>query len=99
WLWRLDEHWENPGRFEDPTVTERPSEYFVRQGFVSIECDEEPARHAVDGRTGACFVFSTDYPHYDTKYPEATAHFLKLPLAEEHKRRILWDNCARLYGF
>src|SRR3989442_1096887 len=99
WLWRLDEHWENPGRYEDPTITERPSEYFARQGFVSIECDEEPARHAVEGRAADCFVFSTDYPHYDTKYPEATAHFLKLPLGEESKRKILWDNCARLYGF
>jgi hypothetical protein len=35
--------------------------------------------------------------HHDTKYPEATAHFLKLPLSEEAKRKILWDNCARLY--
>jgi hypothetical protein len=23
---------------------------------------------------------------------------LKLPLADEDKRKILWDNCARLYG-
>jgi len=32
------------------------------------------------------------------QYPAATAHFLKLPLSEETKRKILWDNCARLYG-
>ncbi len=44
-------------------------------------------------------VFSTDYPHYDTKYPEATAHFLELGLDDPSKRKILWDNCARLYGF
>ncbi len=99
WLWRLDEHWENPGRYEHPAVAERPSEYFFRQGFVAIECDEHPAGPAIEICGAECFVFSTDYPHYDTKYPEATAHFLKLPLAEKSKRKILWDNCARLYGF
>lgn len=99
WLWRLDEHWENPGKYENPTVTQRPSEYFYRQCWVSLECEEWPARQAVDLCGADCFIFSTDYPHYDTKYPEATAHFLKLPLADESKRKILWANCARLYGF
>jgi predicted TIM-barrel fold metal-dependent hydrolase len=97
WLWRLDEHWENPGRYENPALALPPSEYFRRQCFVSLECDEAPARHAVELCGADVFVFSTDYPHYDTKYPEATRHFLKLPLDRESKRRILWDNCARLY--
>jgi predicted TIM-barrel fold metal-dependent hydrolase len=98
WLWRLDEHWENPGRYENPALTLKPSEYFQRQGFVSLECDESPARHAVDLCGDGCFVFSTDYPHYDTKYPDSTARFLELPLADAARRKILWDNCARLYG-
>jgi predicted TIM-barrel fold metal-dependent hydrolase len=97
WLWRLDEHWANPGRYEYPALTLKPSEYFHRQCFVSVECEETPARQAVEACGADCFVFSTDYPHYDTKYPEATAYFLKLPLAEESKRKILWDNCVRLY--
>lgn len=97
WLWRLDEHWANPGRYENPELALRPSEYFRRQCWVSVECEETPAPAAVEQCGTDCFVFSTDYPHYDTKYPEATAHFLKLPLSEEAKRKILWDNCARLY--
>ena len=28
----------------------------------------------------------------------AADHFLELPIADEHKRKILWDNCAELYG-
>jgi len=44
------------------------------------------------------FCFSTDYPHGDSKYPEAVDHFLKLPIANEDKRNILWDNCAAYYG-
>ncbi len=43
-------------------------------------------------------VFSTDYPHSDSHFPEATNLFLKLPLSEASKRKILWDNCARLYN-
>jgi hypothetical protein len=36
---------------------------------------------------------------HDTNYPEATAHSLGLGLDDPSKRKILWDNCARLYGF
>ena len=43
-------------------------------------------------------MFSTDYPHSDSHFPEATNLFLKLPLSEQSKRKILWDNCARLYN-
>jgi predicted TIM-barrel fold metal-dependent hydrolase len=41
-------------------------------------------------------VFSTDYLHADPKYPQAVERFLALPLA---KRKFLWDNCTKLYGF
>jgi predicted TIM-barrel fold metal-dependent hydrolase len=44
-------------------------------------------------------VFPTDYPHLDVKYPYAVESFLKLPFSEQTKRKYLWDNCARLYGF
>ncbi len=43
-------------------------------------------------------AFSTDYPHGDSKYPEAVESFLTLPLSDEQKRKILWGNCARFYG-
>ena len=44
-------------------------------------------------------VFSTDYPHLDVKYPHAVETFLKLPFSDQTKRKYLWENCARLYGF
>ena len=47
----------------------------------------------------AYFVFSTDYPHADSSYPHAVEIFLELTLDEQSKRKILWDNCARLYCF
>jgi predicted TIM-barrel fold metal-dependent hydrolase len=42
-------------------------------------------------------VFSTDYPHADSKYPRAVETFLTLPLSDVSKRKILWDNWCRLY--
>jgi len=33
------------------------------------------------------------------KYPKAVQRFLALPLSSQAKRKCLWDNCAKLYGF
>jgi predicted TIM-barrel fold metal-dependent hydrolase len=41
---------------------------------------------------------SSDYPHSDGAFPEALQQFLGLPLSDEQRRKILWDNCARLYA-
>ena len=44
------------------------------------------------------FVVSTDYPHSDGAFPEAMEQFFGLPFGDEVRRKILWDNCARLYN-
>ena len=44
-------------------------------------------------------VFSTDYPHGDSDFPNAVEEFLELDgVSKESQKKILWDNCARLYG-
>ena len=97
-LWRLDEHWERLGSVYAPELKMAPSEYFKRQCFVSIDCDEEPAKYAADWFGGEGIVFSTDFPHPDSKFPNSVDSFLKLPISDENKRKILWDNCASYYG-
>jgi predicted TIM-barrel fold metal-dependent hydrolase len=97
-LWRLDETYELEGDVWAPALQMKPSEYFKRQCVVSIEPDEITATNLVDQFGSGRLVFSTDYPHGDSKYPEAVNHFLKLPIADEHKRKILWDNCAAYYA-
>ena len=42
-------------------------------------------------------VFSTDYPHADSKFPRAVEAFRTLPLSEESQRKIAGDNWSRLY--
>ncbi len=99
WLvWRMDELHELEGDVFMPSLTMAPSEYFKRQCVVSVEPDEIPARHMIDDFGSDQLVFSTDYPHGDSRYPEAVEYFLKLPLSDEDKRKILWDNCARFYS-
>lgn len=96
-LWRLDEHHEwLPA--DAPELKHRPSDYFKRQCFASVEADEHLAAGLLAEGYGQCMVFSTDYPHEDGKYPHAVDNFLKIGLPVEARRAILWDNCRRLYG-
>ncbi len=97
-LWRMDEGYEREGDVAMPDLTMPPTEYFKRQCWVSVEPDETPARHVIEDFGADNIVFSTDYPHGDSKYPEAVNAFMELPFSDEAKRKILWDNCARLYA-
>ena len=98
WLERMDEHyeWRHPyGEMQHLKML--PSEYFRRQGFCAVECDEEFVGHVVEAIGDDNLITTTDYPHGDSKYPHAMDRFLRLPLREESKRKILWDNAVRLY--
>ncbi len=97
-LWRLDEAYEREADVFVPELKMAPTEYFKRQCWISVEPDEEPAKYAIDWVGSDKMVFSTDYPHGDSKYPDAVSSFLELGIPDEDKRKILWDNCASLYN-
>jgi predicted TIM-barrel fold metal-dependent hydrolase len=85
------------GRF--PTAGKlKPSEYFQRQCWISTEHEQElPMIVGLIGDDN--IVFSTDYPHGDSDFPNAVEEFLELDgVSKESQKKILWDNCARLYG-
>ena len=96
-LWRMDESYELEADVYMPWLTMEPSKYFMRQCVASVEPDETPARYTIDFLGSDHLVYSTDYPHGDSRYPRATESFLELPISDEAKRKILWDNCARFY--
>jgi predicted TIM-barrel fold metal-dependent hydrolase len=99
WLFhRLDEHWEWVGRHEAPELRSPPSAYLRRNCFLAVEADEATVDQYVRVFGDDNLVFSTDYPHADSKYPHAIDAFLRLPLADASRRKILWDNWCRLYG-
>ena len=98
-LWRMGEYAELTGVAEHPQMKLEPLEYFQRQCWGAVECDEFVAKNLPDFGLEDNIVFSTDYPHLDVKYPHAVETFLNLPFSDQTKRKYLWDNCARLYGF
>lgn len=76
----------------------KPSEYFKRQCWISTEAEKElPMIVELVGDDN--IVYSTDYPHGDSEYPRAVEEFLEMPgISARTKKKILWDNCARLYA-
>ena len=99
WLWALDERWESWADRDLFGQDELPSTLFRRQCFISIEPDEELGKHVVAELGDDNIVISTDWPHDDSRYPHAVDTFLAQEhLGQDTKRKVLWDNCARLYG-
>jgi predicted TIM-barrel fold metal-dependent hydrolase len=100
WLWRIEEHLELSGWREAPECHKSPEEYFRDNIFVTTECDEHVVHHVIDELGDAKILFETDYPHPDSKYPRAVETFLANgKIADESKRRILWDNAIDFYRF
>jgi len=102
WVERMDEHREHL-YFGGSRLTPEPSSfYFRRQCFVSCEAGEELVPAFVEHLGPECLVTATDYPHPDAvdKFPHRTVgDLVRNPhLTPEVKRRVLWDNPARLYG-
>ena len=57
----------------------------MRNCFLSCEADETPATHYFEDFGDDNVVFSTDYPHADSKFPHATKAFLELPFEDSHQ--------------
>lgn len=95
-LHRMDKAAEK-ARFR-PALKLKPSEYFQRQCWISTEVERElPMIVELIGDDN--IVYSTDYPHGDSEYPHAVDEFLEAEgISKETKKKILWDNCARLYN-
>jgi predicted TIM-barrel fold metal-dependent hydrolase len=100
WLHRIEEHVELAGWLETPECTKEPIEYFKQNCWVATECDEELVYHVIDEMGDDRILFETDYPHPDSKFPNAVTTFLgQKRLSDESKRKILWDNAMDFYRF
>ena len=97
WLWRMEEHYEVRTHVLKEKLPLNPTEYFKRQCYVGVEADEEPAKYTLDWLGDSNIVFSTDFPHPDSKFPSAVKALVEQPFAEASMRKILWDNCCTLY--
>lgn len=98
WLSRMERDYKNYGAFDAPQLKLTPKEYFLRNCWIGCEGDDTELKYVIDAIGDDNIVFSTDFPHHDTEFPHAIDEFIELPISKESKRKILWDNCARLYG-
>ena len=97
---RLDEHAETI-KAALPELARRPSEY-VTSGryFQSIEIPEGArVTNMVAELVGDdVLMYASDYPHAESHFPESADIVAGWDMAEERKRKLLWDNAVRLYA-
>ena len=98
-LYRLDERAILHGPLADVPLSRKPSDYFLKQCFISVDPDEYLVSDVIKRIGDDAIVVSTDYPHIDAHFPHAIDEFLEIAeLSDASRRKILWDNCARLYN-
>lgn len=94
WLHRLDYEFEQLAGEVRGRVNLKPSEYFKRQCWVSVEADE-PVEQLTANPGVDRLLFGTDYPHVD--HALVTVDDLFNELGATAKQRILSDNPLALY--
>jgi predicted TIM-barrel fold metal-dependent hydrolase len=100
WLWRLDElEYQNLAWEVKDNVKMKPSEYFRRQCFISIEPDEPYIPELIKYIGEDNILFGSDYPHID-HHPDVVEDIIKLQevIPKKTLQKILWDNPRRFYG-
>ena len=77
----------------------RPSEYFNRNVYTSFSRDREAVRNR-DLAGGRNMMWSTDYPHSETTWPESqkVMEWQFAGLSEDEICPIVHDNAKRFYG-
>ena len=98
WLWRLDEEYDNLYWEVKDNVRIKPSEYFRRQCFISIEPSEPYISQIIEYIGSDNLIFGSDYPHMDHQ-PDVVKKVLELEknLSQEIVTKFFWDNPKRFY--
>jgi predicted TIM-barrel fold metal-dependent hydrolase len=98
-LWRMDEKWEAYAPDMDYELSMKPSEYWRSRCYAVIDCGEHVVKYTIAHQGDHNLLVSTDFPHHDSPFPHGIETFVGLEgLTRENKRKILWDNGARLFG-
>lgn len=96
WLDRMDEKFEING-FTTP-MQEIPSEYFKRQGFITMDPDERLVKFSIDVLGADKFLWAYDYPHSDSilnPVEELRKNLSTLP--KEDQLKVFGGNAIKLY--
>ena len=97
-LWRFDEQYEQLGAIEAPSLKMKPSDYFRRQCWISVEPKEPHIKVLTDYLGEDYTVISSDFPHSDHRPGELKEFAERGDLPESVIRKTLWDNTMRFYN-
>ncbi len=95
---KLDDGYK-PGSTTTPLMKRRASEIVASgQLFCSIESDESQLEHAVEDLGEDIWLFSTDYPHGGTAWPNGVPNLTeRTGLSESAKVKILGENAKKFF--
>jgi hypothetical protein len=100
WFGRMNEEWEKRGKIEAPNCKQKPSEYF-KQGRIYFHAEDyEPLIGATANLLSHKVIYyASDFPHWDTEFPENIAHLSRREdLDEEAKKWLLAGSAKQLYN-
>ncbi len=99
WLWRLDEEYEQLHWEVKENVKMKPSEYFRRQCYISIEPSEKYLPQLIDYLGADNLIVGSDYPHMDHE-PDILKKVVEMEktLSPEIIQKIIWSNPSKFYG-
>src|SRR5213080_5013430 len=99
WMERMDDEYDKRGEVEAPALRKKPSDY-VRSGkiYFSCEADEWLLPQALKLVGENQIVYASDFPHWDHSFPGSIDEIRNRgDLTDAQKRKVLADNCRRLY--
>ena len=103
WLQTMDQEWETQKAWAPETLDRAPST-FVGENVFTTSLDDHVGYDLIRGgspRLAQATMYSTDYPHSVTLWPDSKEHIPSLTrgLSDEDKHAVLAGNAARVYGF
>ena len=99
WMERMDDEYAKRGEVEAPALRKKPSDY-VRSGkiYFSCEADEWLLPQALKHVGENQIVYASDFPHWDHSFPGSIDEIRNRgDLTDAQKRKVLADNCRKLY--
>jgi predicted TIM-barrel fold metal-dependent hydrolase len=99
WMDRLNEFHESY-KWAAAPISIRPSEYFQRQCVVSFDPGEHTAKMLADFAGAHTFIWASDFPHNDAKYPGVVDELLERSegMADADRAGLVGVNALALYG-
>jgi predicted TIM-barrel fold metal-dependent hydrolase len=98
WLEHMDEEFELRHR-ETPWLSARPSEYLTSgQAYFGVEPEERLIPIAAEVIGEGALLYASDYPHWDSGWPNTARALLEREDLNDHlKRKLLGENALGFY--